>query len=47
MKSVEDESVRMDDRSFSNESFAALTGNIPLGWQRRLYLEHLIENIEA
>jgi CRISPR-associated endonuclease/helicase Cas3 len=30
----------MDASAFFDESFAALTGHAPLGWQRRLFLEH-------
>ena len=32
----------MDERAFFDVSFAALTGNAPLGWQRRLFLEHFL-----
>ena len=32
----------MDERPFFDEAFAALTGNTPLGWQRRLFMEHFL-----
>lgn len=32
--------IDMDDRARFDESFGALTGNPPLGWQRRLFFEH-------
>ena len=32
----------MDERAFFDGGFAALTGNTPLGWQRRLFLDHFL-----
>jgi hypothetical protein len=39
-RDIEGRAGEMDDAAFFENGFAALTGNAPLGWQRRLFEDH-------